>query len=82
MSSSKGRKTDERMSRAVVLCLRDPKIDRTEALKMAGFNYDKSKKVQEMKLLDSEGVSLRQRKNQLRRRLKQIAEKQKKDGNT
>ena len=82
LSNTTGRKTDERMSRAVVLCLRDPKFDRTEALKIAGFKYDKSKKVQEKKLLDSEGVSLRQRKNQLRRRLKQIAEKQKEDGNT
>lgn len=82
ISSFTGRKSDERMSRAIVLCLRDPTIDKTEALKRAGFNYEKRKKVKEQNLLDAEGVSLRQRKNQLRRRLKQIAEKQKEDAKT
>ena len=42
----------------------------------AGFHYDKSGKELETKLLDDEGVSLRQRKNQLCRRLRQIVEKQ------
>ena len=79
LSHHTGRKTDERMARAIVLCLRDPGVDKTEALLAAGFQYVKEGKVNEKKLFDAEGVSLRQRKNQLRRRLKLIAEKQKED---
>ena len=79
ISNSTGRKTDERMARAIVLCLRDPKLNKTAALNRAGFSYEKRKGVRDQNLLDAEGVSLKQRKNQLRRRLKQIAEKQKKD---
>ena len=79
LSHHTGRKTDERMARAIVLCLRNPDVDKTEALLTAGFQYVKEGKVNEKKLFDAEGVSLRQRKNQLRRRLKLIAEKQKED---
>ena len=82
LSNTTGRKGDERMSRAIVLCLRDPTIDKAEALRRAGFYYERRKKVKEKNLFDAEGVSLRQRKNQLRRRLKQIAEKQEEEAKT
>ena len=79
ISNCTGRKSDQRMSQAIVLCLRDPKLDKTDALIAAGFTYDLrgKEKISDLKLLDAEGVSLSQRKNQLRRRLKQISDKQK-----
>ena len=41
--SSSGRKSDPRMDRAVVLCLRNPKIDRFDALVGGGFFYPRPK---------------------------------------
>ena len=78
ISNCTGRKSDQRMSQAIVLCLRDPDLDKTDALIAAGFKYDlrEKKKLNDVKLLDTEGVSLSQRKNQLRRRLKNITDKQ------
>ena len=78
-SNSTGRKSDQRMAKAVVLCLRDPNLDKTDALIAAGFIYDLrgKEKINDLKLLDAEGVSLSQRKNELRRRLKKISDKQK-----
>ena len=53
------------------LCLRHSMIDRFDALLGGGFVYPRPEEahVPEMRLKDSEGVTLRQRKNQLRRRL-------------
>mmetsp|Transcript_6046 Transcript_6046/g.12655 ORF Transcript_6046/g.12655 Transcript_6046/m.12655 type:complete len:661 (-) Transcript_6046:84-2066(-) len=75
-----GRKADPRMNRAVVLKLRDPELDTFEALIASGFNYPpveerKSIHKKEKDVVDEKGVSLRQRKNQLNRRLKQLRDK-------
>ena len=77
--SSSGRKTDPRMDLAVVLCLRNPKIDRFDALLGGGFVYPRPEEahVTEMRLKASEGVALRQRKNQLRRHLGLVEKKMK-----
>ena len=62
------------MDRAVILCLRNPKVDRFDALVGAGFVYPRPENafIAEMRLKDADGVTLRQRKNQLRRHLKKI----------
>lgn len=72
--STSGRKSDARMDRAVILCMRNPKIDRFDALIGGGFVYPRPESVfiAEMRLKDADGVTLRQRKNQLRRRLGNI----------
>lgn len=73
LSSTKaGRKGDPRMHRAVSARLADPSISLFEALKVGGFDYSHDLDVN---VVDSENVTLGQRKNQLSRRVR-LARKQ------
>ena len=77
-----GRKSQPRMNKAVVMAIRYPNADRYEILVAAGFIFPatdlssrtKKKKVNEKAIVDAEGISLPQRKNQLRRRIKSLRE--------
>jgi hypothetical protein len=71
-SSKLGRKGDPRMHRAVSARLEDPTLTLYEALKIGGFDYPTN---DDSSLIDSEKVTLGQRKNQLSRRLR-LARKQ------
>lgn len=64
-----GRKGDPRMHRAVAARMADPDISLLDALIAGGFDYSKDCK-NDVTLLDSDGVTLGQRKNQLSRRLR------------
>ncbi|KAG7337693.1 hypothetical protein IV203_008995 [Nitzschia inconspicua] len=74
-SSKLGRKGDPRMHRAVTARLEDPNLTLYEALKIGGFDYPTN---DDSSLIDSEKVTLGQRKNQLSRRLR-LARKQNSD---
>jgi hypothetical protein len=63
-----GRKGDPRMHRAVQARLANPTITLLEALQLGGFDY--SSDVNDANVVDSENVTLGQRKNQLSRRLR------------
>ena len=66
-TSKTGRKGDPRMHRAVAARLADPNLTLFEALKAGGFEYpDDNDPVR----VDSEGITLAQRKNQLSRRIR------------
>lgn len=67
-----GRKGDVRMHNAVNARLANPEMSLFEALQIGGFNYPAN---EDATAVDSEGVSLGQRKNQLSRRLR-LARKQ------
>ena len=68
-----GRKSQPRMNKAVVMAIRYPKANRYEILVSAGFVFSTTKKMMnEKKIVDAEGISLAQRKNQLRRRIKSL----------
>ena len=77
-----GRKSQPRMNKAVVMAIRYPNADRYEILVAAGFIFPttdlfsgtKMKKINEKAIVDAEGISLPQRKNQLRRRIKSLRE--------
>jgi len=78
---SGGRKSDERMMKAVILTLRYPSADRFEVLRAAGFVFPLDENIggvgkikKEKTFVDAQGISLAQRKNQLRRRIKSIRE--------
>jgi hypothetical protein len=75
-SSKLGRKGDPRMHRAVSARLEDPNLTLYEALKAGGFDYPTN---DDSSLIDSEKVTLGQRKNQLSRRLR-LARKQNEGG--
>lgn len=62
-----GRKGDPRMHRAVAARLADPNMTLFEALKAGGFDYPDDNNPN---YLDSEKITLAQRKNQLSRRLR------------
>jgi hypothetical protein len=68
-----GRKGDPRMHRAVQARLANPTMSLLEALQRGGFDYDV--KANDANSVDSENVTLGQRKNQLSRRLR-LATKQ------
>jgi hypothetical protein len=72
MSSKLGRKGDPRMHRAVAARLVNPDLTLFEALRQGGFDYPTN---DEASVVDSEKVTLGQRKNQLSRRLR-LARKQ------
>jgi hypothetical protein len=70
VSSTKlGRKGDPRMHRAVAARLAEPDMTLLEALRKGGFDFP-AEGGQDSTLLDADGVTLGQRKNQLSRRLR------------
>jgi hypothetical protein len=76
-----GRKGDPRMHRAVGARLADPKISLFAALRLGGFEYVND---DDANAMDSEQITLGQRKNQLSRRLRLVQKQQQQsaDGNT
>jgi hypothetical protein len=66
-SSKTGRKGDARMHRAVGARLANPKISLFNALKIGGFQYEND---DDANAVDSEQITLTQRKNQLSRRIR------------
>jgi hypothetical protein len=69
--SKMGRKGDPRMNRAVAARLTNPKLSLLDALIAGGFSFPSdTSNVLDSDLLDNDGVSLAQRKNQLSRRLR------------
>ncbi|KAL3913378.1 MAG: hypothetical protein SGILL_006514, partial [Bacillariaceae sp.] len=74
-SSKLGRKGDPRMHKAVATRLENPSLSLYEALCIGGFEYADNDDASQM---DSEKVTLGQRKNQLSRRLR-LAKKQSND---
>mmetsp|Transcript_9198 Transcript_9198/g.13446 ORF Transcript_9198/g.13446 Transcript_9198/m.13446 type:complete len:216 (+) Transcript_9198:120-767(+) len=68
-----GRKGDPRMNRAVCLRLANPRMSLVDALVAGGFTFPTKIKQRQNKseplILDSDGVSLNQRRNQLSKRL-------------
>lgn len=71
-SSKLGRKGDPRMHRAVAARLSNHELSLFEALRIGGFDYPTN---DDSSIMDSEKVTLGQRKNQLSRRLR-LARKQ------
>ena len=71
--SHPGRHGDERMNKAVKARQKDPKISLMSALLAGGFIFPQlySPGVKLSKVLDTEGVTVYQRKNQLNRRLRE-----------
>lgn len=69
----RGPRTDHRMSEAVRAKIRTPDMSSYDALKSGGFDFPVPEKgTNPNDVIDSDGVSLQQRKNQLARRLRQI----------
>jgi hypothetical protein len=66
-SMKMGRKGDPRMHRAVAARLSNPKISLFEALQVGGFEYPND---EDSNAVDSENITLGQRKNQLSRRVR------------
>ena len=66
-NSKTGRKGDPRMHRAVAARLEDPKMSLFDALKIGGFEYSDD---HDSNAMDSEHITLGQRKNQLSRRVR------------
>ena len=64
------------MNRALVLSLEDPNLPRLDALVAGGFQFGVSRTELEMvsptAIKDSDNVSLRQRRDQLSRRLREV----------
>lgn len=73
-----GRKADPRMARAVAAKLKDQKMSNLEALQKGGFIFagGSGTKAVEAYMVDPDGVTLAQRKNQLCRRIRQLRERQ------
>lgn len=68
----RGPRTDERMSETVKAKIRTPNLSSYDALKAGGFEFPEAEKgTNPNNVIDSDGVSLQQRKNQLSRRLRQ-----------
>jgi hypothetical protein len=68
-STKLGRKGDPRMHRAVAARLADPDMSLLDALIKGGFDFP-AEGGQDSTLVDADGVTLGQRKNQLSRRLR------------
>ena len=87
-TNSTGRRADPRMNHALVLSLEDPNLPRLDALVAGGFQFGASRAELEMvsptAIKDSENVSLRQRRDQLSRRLREVRKwiKQARDSGT
>ena len=77
-SSKPGCKGDPRMNRAVQARLDNPDMPLYHALRIGGFNFPAN---EDASTLDNDQVTLGQRKNQLLRRLRQLAKKQEKEEN-
>jgi len=75
-NSKTGRKGDPRMHRAVAARVANPKISLFEALRIGGFEYTQDT---DSNAMDSEQITLGQRKNQLSRRVR-LARQQQKEG--
>lgn len=71
-----GRKGDPRMHRAVSARMENPELSLFEALQMGGFDYPAD---EDASIMDTEKITLGQRKNQLSRRLR-LARKQQEEG--
>lgn len=69
---SVGRRGDPRMHAAVAARLKNPNMSLLDALLIGGFKFDKTSNggASDRSVYDSDGVLLRQRKNQLSRRLR------------
>lgn len=76
-TNSTGRRSDPRMHRALMMTVQDENLSRLDALLAAGFVFP-GKTLSEIKasnartLKDSEGVTLKQRRDQLNRRLREV----------
>ena len=87
-TNSTGRRADPRMNRALVLSLEDPNLPRLDALVAGGFQFGASHTEVEMVsptvIKDGENISLRQRRDQLSRRLREVRKwiKQARDNGT
>ena len=78
-----GRQSDPRMVAAIEAKTRDSNISLREALEIGGFQFPQSQgRCAAATVLDSDGVSLAQRKNQLSRRLRQLKEQAAEKGST
>ena len=66
------------MDKAVQAKLDNPNISNEEALCLGGYVYSVKKGVSQKDLVDMEGISLTQRKNSLRKRMKRIELKKQK----
>ena len=76
-----GRLSDPRMVAAIEAKTRDKNLSLREALEAGGFEFpDTEVRCPAANVVDADGVSLAQRKNQLSRRLRQIKEAQTKKG--
>ena len=72
------KRSDPRMDKAVQAKLDNPNISNEEALCLGGYVYSVKKGVSQKDLVDMEGISLTQRKNSLRKRMKRIELKKQK----
>lgn len=73
LSKKSGRHGDPRMNKAVAARITDPKMSLLDALLIGGFEFNRNTGMDgnsDSTTFDSENVSLRQRKNQLSRRLR------------
>ena len=76
-TNSIGRKSDPRMHRALIMIVQDENLSGLDALLAAGFIFP-GKTLSEIKtsnartLKDSEGITLKQRRDQLNRRLREV----------
>ena len=76
-----GRASDPRMVAAIEAKTRDKNISLRDALEAGGFEFPHTEvRCPAAAVVDSDGVSLAQRKNQLSRRLRQIKEAQTEEG--
>ena len=77
--SNIGRKPDERMERALIASLEDKNLASVDALLNGGFTFPGFSSKEDMRtgklkakdIMDANGISLRQRKDQLNRRIRQ-----------
>ena len=77
--SNIGRKPDERMERALIASLEDKTLASVDALLNSGFTFPgfsskediRTSKLKAKDIMDGNGISLRQRKDQLNRRIRQ-----------
>lgn len=74
----RGRKSDPRMDRAIAAKLQDQKMSNLEALQKGGFIFagENGTKAPEAEMVDPDGVTLTQRKNQLWRRIRELRKQQ------
>lgn len=76
-----GRKGDPRMHRAVAARLASPDLPLLDALRQGGFEFPAANGEHDSTLVDLDGVTLGQRKNQLSRRLRLAKKDESAEGN-